>query len=55
MLLSGNQVVVEGVAPSEAARRAVEEVVKDAAPGFEVANRVHVAKVAGPERAEEIS
>jgi hypothetical protein len=55
VLLSGNQVVVEGVAPSEAARRAVEEVVKDAAPGFEVANRVHVAKVAGPERAEEIS
>lgn len=55
VLLNGQQVVVEGVAPSESSRRAVQEVVKQAAPGYDVANRVQVAAITGPERAEEIS
>jgi hypothetical protein len=55
VLLNGQQLVIEGTAPSEASRKAVEEVVVAAAPGFEVANRVQVALVSGPERIEEIS
>ena len=55
VLLSGRQLVVEGQAPSEVSRRAVSEVAERAAPGYDVANRVQVAAMAGPERAEEIS
>lgn len=55
VLLNGRRLVVEGIAPSENSRAAVEAVVRQAAPGFEVANRVQVAAVSGPERAEEIS
>jgi predicted nucleotidyltransferase len=55
VLLNGNRLVIEGIAPSESSRRAVEEVVRVAAPGYDVNNRVQVTDVTGPERVEEIS
>jgi predicted nucleotidyltransferase len=55
VLLSGRQITIEGTAPSEASRHAVEEVVGRAAPNYELANRVQVASFSGPEPAEEIS
>ncbi|HEY8278275.1 MAG TPA: nucleotidyltransferase [Bdellovibrionota bacterium] len=55
VLLNGRQIVVQGEAPSEESRRAVEEVVEKTAPDFEIVNHVHVTPIAGPERAEEIS
>lgn len=54
VFLSGKEVVVKGSAPSEASRRAVEEVVLRVAPGYEVANHVQVAPLSSPAAAEEI-
>jgi len=55
ILLNGNQIVVKGDCPTEAQCKAVEEVIRAAAPGYEIANQARLAPVTGPERAEEIS
>ncbi|MGZ3653231.1 MAG: nucleotidyltransferase [Bdellovibrionota bacterium] len=55
VFLNGHQVVVEGDAPSDASRKGVAEVVSRAAPGHDIDNRVRVASVGAPERAEVIS
>ncbi len=55
VMLHGRKLVVSGVAPSEASRKSIEEVVASAAPGYEIANHVSVAPLSGPERVEEIS
>ena len=51
---NGRQIVVKGDATSELSRRAVEEVAKFAAPGYEIANHVRVVPLSAPEQAEEI-
>jgi Uncharacterised nucleotidyltransferase len=55
ILLNGTQIVVKGDCPTEAQCKAVEEVIRAAAPGYEIANQARIAPVSGPERAEEIS
>lgn len=55
ILLNGNQIVVKGDCPTEAQCKAVEEVIRAAAPGYEVSNQSRTAPVSAPERAEEIS
>ncbi|RZA07287.1 MAG: hypothetical protein EOP11_08130 [Proteobacteria bacterium] len=55
ILLNGNQIVVKGDCPTEAQCKAVEEVIRAAAPGYEIANQARIVAVTAPERAEEIS
>lgn len=56
VLFSGNQVVVKGGCPSPERCAAIDEVIRLAAPGFEIVNQVQViANEAAPERVEEIS
>lgn len=56
VLLSGNQLVVKGSCTSRERCAAIEEVIRAAAPGFEIVNQVQVvANEAAPERVEDIS
>lgn len=55
VLISGNQIVVKGIAPSEASKSAIDEVIRKVSPEHEVVNQVSVSWVPGPEKVEEIS
>lgn len=55
IFVSGKQIVVKGDCISEERRRAIEEVVRNVAPDYEVSNQVRVTTISVPERIEEIS
>jgi hypothetical protein len=55
ILLNGKQIVVKGDCVTEAQCRAVEEVIRQVAPDYELANHARVATISAPERTEEIS
>lgn len=54
LTVGGNKILVKGESPSQTQRRAIEDVIRDIAKGYEIDNQIRVTEMKPPEEVEEV-